>query len=508
MDGRNGAYGQKLGFLSVEQKMHYKVGDEISAIRTGNSFLVEGIHEGGAMGIVYRARRRKDKKLYALKAIRFEKAKDEKKREGLTNLFRWESQVWIILGKHRNIVQAHWFDYSQHYQPLLIMEYVEGGDRDGITLRDYLKKHEKSDLPKTLEFIIEALTGLIYAGDIVKKELRMPFIHRDLKPENLFITESGLIKVSDFGLVKAYGILQGRGGTPNYMPPEQWEQKEIAEKTDIYALGCIIHEMLASRVLFWGRNLAELEKKHYKEKPKPLEGQPEAVNRIIQKCLEKEPDKRYDSFKEVREKLQDVYKDLSGDYLVVKDTPEPFTDEDLNSRGSGFDQLGFHEKAKECYDKAIERNPQDARYFINRGNAYFYLSRYDEAISDYKEAIRLNPNMPEVYINSGNLYAKMRQYEYAIVNYDKATALNGSIPEVYICRGNALSMLNRYEDAVEDYKKAIGLNPEYAEAYANLGNAYLCMGKHEDAESCYLKAIALNPEYKEKLMKLNRFIQK
>jgi len=175
--------------------MPYKPGQIIKTLRTGNSFNVQSYHKGG-MGIVYIAERQKDKKLYALKTVKI-------KKEKLLKRFRWESQVWIILGKHRNIVQAYWFDFTQNYKPVLIMEYVKGHPKYGNTLKDWLF-NIKLDLETVLNFSIQALTGLIYAKRTLKEELNMPFVHRDIKPGNLLITEDSIVKVSDFGLVKAF----------------------------------------------------------------------------------------------------------------------------------------------------------------------------------------------------------------------------------------------------------------------------------------------------------------
>lgn len=492
--------------------MPYEPGKIIKTLRTGNNFLIQRSCKGG-MGFVYIAEREKDKRLYALKTIREDRISQIEKRDNFIKQFRWESQVWIILGKHQNIVQAHWFDLTSEYKPLLIMEYVEGHPEYGTTLREWIKR-KTLDPPTILNFSIRALTGLIYAKQVVREELNMPFIHRDLKPENLLLTEDGTVKVTDFGLVRAFGILEDRiGGTPPYMPPEQWKGEEIEEKTDIYALGCILYEMITAKQLFGRLNRWEIKRRHFEEEPRPLEGILSELNHLILKCLKKESQKRYDSFWELREELQGIHEKLKGERLAVNDAPELFTDEDLNSRGSGFDQLGFHQKAISCYDKAIELNPNDARYYLNRGNAYFNLLKvkttgevrkgdYKRAKESYLKALKLNSDLAEAHIGLGNLFSKMGQYKKAIESYTKAETFNPRMVEIYVGRGNNYANLRHYEKALGEYKKATDLNPYFAEVYLNLGNVFLCMNEYERAEENYRQAIGINPQYAEAYMVL------
>jgi len=229
----------------------YSPGEWIKTIRTSNIFRVEKPRIEGGMGFVYIAERKKDEKLYALKTL---KGGAGNQRKSVTEalLFRQESLVWIILGKHRNIVQAFWFDQDEHYQPLLIVEYIEGKEKEEegnkknlVNLRDWLEEKETLDLALAVRFGLEALNGLKYAKDKVKEELGsdVPFIHRDIKPENLLITKDDVLKVTDFGLV------MGRGGTPGYMAPEQGKGGAGAqeEKTDVFSLGCVLYRMLEGR---------------------------------------------------------------------------------------------------------------------------------------------------------------------------------------------------------------------------------------------------------------------
>lgn len=151
------------------------------------------------------------------------------------------------------------------YQPFMLLEWIAGEEGKGTDLRDWLR-HGPLELPVALEFVIDLCRGLIHA-----QEKQPGLVHRDLKPENILMAQSGrpksgVAKITDFGLaqivesaglkfVEANSETKAEGqqrpvrkggivGTPAYMAPEQWRGETLDERTDIYALGCILYEML------------------------------------------------------------------------------------------------------------------------------------------------------------------------------------------------------------------------------------------------------------------------
>jgi serine/threonine protein kinase len=451
------------------------------------------------MGLVYIAKREKDQKLYALKTLK----RWDQEKEGLIKeaiLFRNESLVWITLGKHKNIVQAFWFDLDEHYRPFLIMEYVEG-PAHGVNLRQYLKSSERLDTALGVRFVLETLNGLIYAKKTINAELNIPFIHKDIKPENLLITKNSILKVTDFGLV------MGRGGTPLYKAPEQWEREEVEEKTDVYALGCVLYELTGRYPPFLGTS-SELKNRHLYEKPAPLIKCPSDLNELVIQCLSKSPDERPDFF-ELQNTLQGIYERLTGNYFVLKEEPEPLSAEDLNARGSGFDQLGYHERAIECYNNAIALDPKDQRFYLNRANARVSMKMEElaEAVEDYKMALRLDPGSLEAHLGLGNLFAQKGDFEEALKYYGEVERLFPSEPMVSVCLGNVYAKQEFYSKAEAHFKKVLSIRPELAEAHLGLGNVYLCQKNYQEAEENYKKAINLNPLYANAYLNLARLYQ-
>lgn len=166
-----------------------------------------------------------------------------------------------------------------------------------------------------------------------------------------------------------------------------------------------------------------------------------------------------------------------------------------NNRGYSYNKLGEEEKAIEDYSKAIEINPEYALAYSNRGISYSNKGEEEKAMEDYNNAIELNPEYVRAYNNRGYSYSNMGEEEKAIEDYNKAIELNPEYAMAYNNRGISYRNIGEEEKAIEDYKKAIELNPEYAMAYNNRGNSYSNLGEKEKAIRDYNKAIELNPKY-------------
>ena len=178
----------------------------------------------------------------------------------LRRAFEKEVATWVALEKHPNIVRCFYMDILDN-QPLMVLEWIAGEEGKGTDLRGWLR-HGPLDLRTVLDFTIDICRGLVHA-----QEKQPGLVHRDLKPENILIAQGGLAKVTDFGLAQIIQQTEleldaattgeevdgrqsivgrkGIAGTPAYMAPEQWRGEPLDERADIYALGCILYEMLS-----------------------------------------------------------------------------------------------------------------------------------------------------------------------------------------------------------------------------------------------------------------------
>jgi serine/threonine protein kinase/tricorn protease-like protein len=207
-----------------------------------------------------------------------------------------------------------------HY---IAMEFI-----DGDTLRDKIHR-DRTDLKKLLEYFAQVADGLAKAH-------ASGIVHRDLKPENVMITQDGYAKILDFGLAKllepqkpvsddileAETMMMGRTqpgivmGTIGYMSPEQVQGKVVDQRSDIFSFGCILYEATTGHKPFHGESIIDsLHKIVYAQAPPIREFNPETpaeLQRIIRKCLSKDPDERYQSIKDANIDLRELVREYDS----------------------------------------------------------------------------------------------------------------------------------------------------------------------------------------------------
>ena len=253
----------------------------------------------GGMGEVYRARDLSLKREVAIKILPAFVSQDSDR----LRRFEQEAQAAAALN-HPNILAVHQFG-SFEGAPYLVSELLVGG-----TLREALD-HGPLPVRKTIDYGVQIAHGLAAAHD-------KGIVHRDLKPENLFVTKEGRVKILDFGLAKlkqqpdsdegadGAGPTQTRQtepgvvmGTVGYMSPEQVRGKSVDHRTDIFAFGAILYEMLTGKRAFHRSTSAETMTAILNEDPPSIslvaQSTPPGLQRVIHRCLEKNPEQRFQS---------------------------------------------------------------------------------------------------------------------------------------------------------------------------------------------------------------------
>ncbi|MEI6669794.1 MAG: protein kinase [Acidobacteriota bacterium] len=268
----------------------------------------------GGMGEVYRARDAKLNRDVAIKILPEALAADP------AALARFEREAQAVAAlSHSNILAI--FDFGvEHGTPYAVMELLEGH-----TLRDQMGGDAVAQR-KAVEYALQIAAGLgaAHARGIT---------HRDLKPENVFVSRDGHVKILDFGLAKQQpsapaeatlaatrNIETGPGtvlGTVGYMAPEQLRGQSVDARTDIFALGAVLYELLAGRRAFQGATPADTASAVLKEDPPELVSAASArvspaLERIVRRCLEKNPDERFQSARDIAFALEAISGTGSG----------------------------------------------------------------------------------------------------------------------------------------------------------------------------------------------------
>jgi len=188
-------------------------------------------------------------------------------------------------------------------RPYLVMEYIEGD-----TLAALLAREGRLPLDRAIDFAIQLADALAYAHE-------HGVVHRDIKPLNILVTSGDRLVITDFGIALLDGarrltwqMFGDRLGTPDYMSPEQIQGKRGDPRSDVYALGGVLFEMLSGSVPWPGHSAIDAMDKHLTA-PVPAIGElgvdvPPAVEGIVRRCLRKRTDERYPSASELRRDLE------------------------------------------------------------------------------------------------------------------------------------------------------------------------------------------------------------
>lgn len=457
----------------------WNIGDKIF-----DGFIINKIITGG-MGVIYLCSAEVSRYPVAIKTF----IDNDISENEIYSSFSDEIEIWLMLEKHKNIVQAYYVE-KRYGKIFLFMEMIDGFYDNDPSLMGFINSCNCSQ-ENILDFSIQICDGLIFA--IKKfKEIGRDFVHRDIKPTNILISKNGLVKVTDFGISKVYSNLYNYNkigdskelyfsGTLPYMSPEHFIGDSMLDtRSDIYSIGCVIYQMICGKTPFIapsGLNTSQLllyyEHHHFKVNPiHPIllnSNCTHKLNSITLKCINKDKNLRYNDFNELRDDLNECYFELKGSkYFGHKYQVEPLNELENELRGYSLYKLGKYVNALSFFNAALTANNGNIKLWFHMGSANKIIGRYDDAIYCYNKILEISPEYEDALNNLANLYALIDQLPMSLKLYNLLLKINPKDPMVWYNTGITYYELGKFEKAIDCYKNAIILRPNYIEALTNI----------------------------------------
>ena len=334
----------------------------------GNRYeLIEKIGEGG-MAIVYKARDNKLSRLVAVKILKREFANNK----DISDKFKKEATA-VANFSDANIVNVLDVGHEEEGNiDYFVMEYV-----DGKTLKELIVENGKLNYTVAISIAIQIAKALECAH-------RNNIIHRDVKPQNILVTESGLVKVTDFGIAKSSTSATITNtttimGSAHYLSPEQAKGTFIDLRSDIYSLGIVLYEMVTGILPFDGESPVTIALKHIQSEPiepkKHNPSIPDSLNNLIMKAISKESINRYQNCRELINDLQKIKENPNtpigarvnyddGRTIVM----EPIRTENIVSKDAG---VTSNKKvySKSDFENDYEEEEDDDDFFESKNNS-------------------------------------------------------------------------------------------------------------------------------------------
>lgn len=506
-----------------------------------NRYEVAGNPLMGGMGIVYLCMDLVEKRPVALKTFQPQFLPNRAARDR----FLSEGTTWVNLGRHPHIVRCYAVEYIDPNAFLVLELIAKEQDREDASLRAWLGA--PMPVEQVLLFVLQIARGMQHASDTIFR-----FVHRDLKPENVLVgadklpgTEINRLRVTDFGLAvilrNGSGELAGednagavgrthltRGilGTPLYMAPEQWKDEPLGVYSDVYALGCILLEMLTGKRAATGQSINDLRATHCAGELRPLPNElPEAIKEFLQGCLALHPDDRWGDWTAVTGALEAICATqglssvpIAGDAGYESARDRRGVSWSYNALGNSYADMGKVQVATDYFRKSLEiaREIGDQRgegvALGNLGLAFRSLGDVRRAIGYFEQSLisshetgnwrsRANAldNMGLAYADIGDAQRAIGYHEQALEisreNSNRHGQVNalGNLGELYRNLGDVQRSIEYHEQALEISCEIQDRRGE-GNALGNLGNAYLALSDAQRAIGYYEQQLVITLE--------------
>jgi len=447
--------------------------------------------------------------------------------------FLRKGAAWVDLGSHPHIVRCYEvFQPENTIEVYLVLELmVWEKDRDDASLRAWLMPGQPLPVLQALLFALQIARGMQYVTDKIPG-----FVHHDLKPENVLVGAGRLpqadvnrLRVTNFGLaavlqeagaqtsevletsgvsVERTQLTHGSVGTPLYMAPEQWRGESVGVAPDVYALGCMLYEMVVGRHAVAGRTVEALQRAHCTGNVRPLPyGLPVGVCALVTRCLALEPGERYEGWKAVETALAAAYEETVGYPVPAAEPTDALSQAEraqvgwfYNEMGCSYTKTGKTDTAVDCFDLAVKVGRAEGdRGLIsaaigNLGEVYRRLGDAHRAIEHHEQALAIAReigarreegsalnNMGAAYLQLGNPRRALEYLEQTLAiareigDKQGESAALGNLGNVCHQLGDLRRSIQYYEQGLE-IARGLGDRRGESAALCNLGAVYAYLG--------------------------------
>ena len=458
--------------------------------RTIKHYQIESELGQGGMGVVYLAKDTVLGRSVALKFLPPMFAKDEDARKRFVH----EAQAVSALD-HPNVAVVHEIGTGDEGEMFLVMAFY-----NGQTLEDIIAEGPV-DLDDTVKYMLEAARGLEAAHG-------KGIIHRDIKPGNIMVTESGLLKILDFGLAKVQDVTMTMGamslGTLAYMSPEQAQGQPVDARTDLWALGVVFYEMIAGKrpfdgpydaaILYSAANEDHTSVKAWRDET------PDHLVAIVDKLLQKMPDNRYQSATEL---IADLEAATSPTPSVIQPVPEPASEtvsgaapvadpatvSGMAPAAGASSGMNMHrailivigvvvvigtlvttwismQGPAEPPTQATATSAMTAKEYVEEGIARLDAGQESLALASFENAIEADSTYAPAWSSMAGVLLQLREVTASIRAARRAITLNPQSSGAWYTLGLATAEQDNLQGAIDALMTAVQLNPSFVRAYS------------------------------------------
>jgi len=447
----------------------------------------------GGMGVVYQAKDTILERTVALKFLpaMFSRDEDAKKR------FVHEARAVSVLD-HPNIAVVHEIGGVDSDEMFIVMAYYKGQ-----TLEEIIEDGPVN-LDDVVRYTLETARGLseAHAKNIV---------HRDIKPGNIMVTESGLLKILDFGLAKVSDVTMTMGavslGTLAYMSPEQAQGQPVDNRTDLWALGVVMYEMLAGKRPFDGPYDAAILYAAANEEHESVStwrnDTPEHIVQIVDKLLQKQPDRRYQSAQELIKDLESAQAPppaLPGNgsegeegkevveaaaaaatQVASKGIPRALVIASIVVGVGVVGALSWSMLGGTNGSPDVVLDREAARNHLSEGISRLNEGKYSLALASIERSILSDSTFAPAWSSLSAVQFQLNNFDESIRAADRAISMDAASTGAYYNKGLSLAERGDVEGAIQELAAAVRLNPAFTQAYSAWGDILIEDGRADEA---------------------------